>query len=38
MILLAFNVGDYRRRVCNTGECESQFFSPFNKIGSKMRE
>ncbi|EJD74749.1 hypothetical protein LOAG_17984 [Loa loa] len=34
----AFNVGDYRRKVCNTEECESQFFSPFNKIGSKMRD
>uniref|UniRef100_A0AAF5Q3B0 6-phosphofructo-2-kinase n=1 Tax=Wuchereria bancrofti TaxID=6293 RepID=A0AAF5Q3B0_WUCBA len=34
----AFNVGDYRRKVCSTGDCESQFFSPFNKIGSKMRD
>ncbi|KAM3722028.1 Cytosolic carboxypeptidase [Dirofilaria immitis] len=34
----AFNVGDYRRKVCSTEDCESQFFSPYNKTGSKMRD
>ncbi|VDK30734.1 unnamed protein product, partial [Gongylonema pulchrum] len=33
-----FNVGEYRRKACNTEDCESQFFSPFNKTGSKIRE
>ncbi|VDN50898.1 unnamed protein product [Dracunculus medinensis] len=35
----AFNVGEYRRKACNLGEeGESEFFSPFNAKGIKIRD
>ena len=33
-----FNIGNYRRKVCGTKECNANFFDPNNEDALKLRE